>query len=57
ILQMVEAVIQANPAQVEQYKAGKTAVLQFFVGQLMKQSRGKANPQTAIKLFQEKLSQ
>ena len=51
----VDAVIAANPAQVEQYKAGKTAVLQFFVGQLMKQSRGKANPQTAIKLFQERL--
>lgn len=55
ILEMVDAVIAANPAQVEQYKAGKTAVLQFFVGQLMKQSRGKANPQTAIKLFQERL--
>ncbi len=55
ILQMVDAVIAANPAQVEQYKAGKTAVLQFFVGQLMKQSRGKANPKTAIKLFQDRL--
>ena len=55
ILEMVDAVIAANPAQVEQYRAGKTAVLQFFVGQLMKQSRGKANPQTAIKLFQERL--
>ena len=55
ILAMVDAVIAANPAQVEQYRGGKTAVLQFFVGQLMKQSRGKANPQTAIKLFQERL--
>ncbi len=56
ILEMVDAVIAANPAQVEQYKGGKTNVLQFFVGQLMKQSRGKANPQTAIKLFQERLN-
>ncbi len=56
ILEMVDAVIAANPAQVEQFKSGKTAVLQFFVGQLMKQSRGKANPQTAIKLFQERLN-
>lgn len=55
ILAMVDAVIAANPTQVEQYKGGKTNVLQFFVGQLMRQSRGKANPQTAIKLFQERL--
>ncbi|MDX1562937.1 MAG: Asp-tRNA(Asn)/Glu-tRNA(Gln) amidotransferase GatCAB subunit B, partial [Gammaproteobacteria bacterium] len=36
--------IDANPDQVEQYRAGKTQVLGFFVGQVMKASQGKANP-------------
>ena len=36
-------------------KEGKTAVLQYLVGQLMKLSRGKANPKLAIQMFQEKL--
>ncbi|MBQ8755117.1 MAG: Asp-tRNA(Asn)/Glu-tRNA(Gln) amidotransferase subunit GatB [Lentisphaeria bacterium] len=49
--------IAANPKQVEQYKAGNERVLQFFVGQVMKLSKGKANPQMAAeelkKLLQE----
>ena len=36
--------IAANPKQVEQYKAGKTTVLGFLVGQVMKASKGQANP-------------
>jgi aspartyl-tRNA(Asn)/glutamyl-tRNA(Gln) amidotransferase subunit B len=51
---VVEA-IENNPLQVEQYKSGKSTVLQFFVGQVMKVSRGKANPQIVIKLLKEKL--
>jgi aspartyl-tRNA(Asn)/glutamyl-tRNA(Gln) amidotransferase subunit B len=42
---LVAEVIAANPAQVEQYRSGKTQVLGFLVGQVMKASRGKANPQ------------
>jgi aspartyl-tRNA(Asn)/glutamyl-tRNA(Gln) amidotransferase subunit B len=42
---LVADVIAANPAQVEQYRAGKQQVLGFLVGQVMKASRGKANPQ------------
>jgi aspartyl-tRNA(Asn)/glutamyl-tRNA(Gln) amidotransferase subunit B len=42
---LVADVIAANPAQVEQFRAGKQQVLSFFVGQVMKASRGKANPQ------------
>ncbi|MEE8321257.1 MAG: Asp-tRNA(Asn)/Glu-tRNA(Gln) amidotransferase subunit GatB, partial [Gammaproteobacteria bacterium] len=45
IEKMVDDVIAANPGQVEQYRAGKDRVLGFFVGQIMKQSQGKANPQ------------
>jgi aspartyl-tRNA(Asn)/glutamyl-tRNA(Gln) amidotransferase subunit B len=42
---IVAEVLAANPAQVEQFKAGKQQVLGFLVGQVMKASRGKANPQ------------
>ncbi|MCP4179280.1 MAG: Asp-tRNA(Asn)/Glu-tRNA(Gln) amidotransferase subunit GatB [bacterium] len=51
----VKEAIKNNPAQVQQYKEGKTAVLQFFVGQVMKLSRGKANPQAVIKYLKSML--
>ena len=51
----VDQAIAANPAQVEQYRAGNAKVLQFLVGQVMKVSRGKANPQSVIALLKEKL--
>jgi len=41
---LVAEVIAANPDQVEQYRGGKTQVLGFLVGQVMKASQGKANP-------------
>jgi aspartyl-tRNA(Asn)/glutamyl-tRNA(Gln) amidotransferase subunit B len=41
---MVQQVIDANPEQLAQYRAGKTQVLGFLVGQVMKASQGKANP-------------
>ncbi len=44
IEKIVDAVIAANPAQVEQYQAGKDKLLGFFVGQVMKETGGKANP-------------
>jgi aspartyl-tRNA(Asn)/glutamyl-tRNA(Gln) amidotransferase subunit B len=40
----VDAVIAANPKQVEQFRQGKEKLLGFFVGQVMKQTQGKANP-------------
>ena len=55
IASFVDQVIAANPAQVQQYKEGKTAVIQYLVGQVMKTSRGKANPQMVLKLLKEKL--
>jgi len=45
IARIANEVIAANPKQLEQYRAGKTALLGFFVGQVMKQSGGRANPQ------------
>ena len=53
---IIDAVLAANPAQVEQFRSGKTGVLGFFVGQIMKQSGGKANPALVNKLLSEKLS-
>ncbi len=44
IEKIVDAVIAANPNQVEQYQAGKDKLLGFFVGQVMKETGGKANP-------------
>ncbi|MBZ5611812.1 MAG: Asp-tRNA(Asn)/Glu-tRNA(Gln) amidotransferase subunit GatB [Acidobacteriia bacterium] len=53
--QMVDEVIAANPKQVEQYKSGKTAVLGFLVGQVMKVSKGQANPAAVNELLRAKL--
>ncbi|HBM16004.1 MAG TPA: Asp-tRNA(Asn)/Glu-tRNA(Gln) amidotransferase GatCAB subunit B [Lentisphaeria bacterium] len=55
IVEFVKKAIADNPSQVTEYKAGKSAVLQYFVGQVMKLSRGKANPQSVIKLLKEQL--
>jgi aspartyl-tRNA(Asn)/glutamyl-tRNA(Gln) amidotransferase subunit B len=53
---MIDEVIAANPKQVEQYKGGKTTVLAFLVGQVMKASRGQANPGAVNELLRKKLS-
>ena len=47
--------IADNPAQVEQYHNGNEKLIQYFVGQVMKLSKGKANPQMVIELLKEKL--
>jgi aspartyl-tRNA(Asn)/glutamyl-tRNA(Gln) amidotransferase subunit B len=52
---LVAEVIAANPAQVEQYRSGKTQVLGFLVGQVMKASRGKANPQQVNDALRQQL--
>lgn len=55
IEKMVDDVIAANPDQVAEFKSGKEKLLAFFVGQVMKASRGKANPGELNKLLREKL--
>jgi aspartyl-tRNA(Asn)/glutamyl-tRNA(Gln) amidotransferase subunit B len=52
---VVEQVIAANPKQVEQYRSGKTTVLAFFVGQVMKATKGQANPAAVNEILREKL--
>ncbi|MBL8232907.1 MAG: Asp-tRNA(Asn)/Glu-tRNA(Gln) amidotransferase subunit GatB [Bryobacterales bacterium] len=53
---IVDDVIAANPKQVEQFKSGKTTVIGFFVGQIMKASRGQANPGLVNEILKRKLS-
>ena len=53
---LVEAVIAANPAQVEEYRAGKEKAFNFLVGQAMKASKGKANPAQVSQILRAKVS-
>jgi len=53
---LIDEVIANNPGQVEQYRAGKEQLLGFFVGQIMKASKGKANPAQVNELLKAKLA-
>ncbi|MBV8115128.1 MAG: Asp-tRNA(Asn)/Glu-tRNA(Gln) amidotransferase subunit GatB [Silvibacterium sp.] len=55
IEKMIDEVIAANPKQVEQYRGGKKTVAAFFVGQVMKLSKGQANPALLNELVTRKL--
>ena len=52
---LVIKVIMINTTQVEEYKAGKEAVLKYLVGQVMKESKGSANPQKVEEILKKKL--
>ncbi len=56
IEKIVDKVIEDHPKSVEQYRAGKTGTLGFFVGQVMKSTGGRANPQTVNDLLRKKLA-
>ena len=53
IKEIVQKIVDANPAQVQAYKNGKTNLLGFFVGQVMKETKGRANPKTVNELLRE----
>jgi aspartyl-tRNA(Asn)/glutamyl-tRNA(Gln) amidotransferase subunit B len=53
---VVNKVIEANPGQVAEYKAGKEKLIGFFVGQVMKETGGQANPGQVNKILKDKLS-
>jgi aspartyl-tRNA(Asn)/glutamyl-tRNA(Gln) amidotransferase subunit B len=55
LTQVVNEVIAANPDQVAKYRSGKDTLLQWFVGQVMRATRGKANPQVVRTLLEERL--
>jgi aspartyl-tRNA(Asn)/glutamyl-tRNA(Gln) amidotransferase subunit B len=52
---IIDEIVAANPKQLEQYRAGKKTVIGFFVGQVMKASKGQANPQVVNELLGKKL--
>ena len=54
---MVRKVIEANPSAVEDFRAGKDRAVTFLVGQIMKESRGRANPKETNRLLREELSE
>jgi len=53
---MCDEIIDANPEKVDQFKSGKDKLFGFFVGQVMKASKGSANPQAVNEILKEKLS-
>jgi aspartyl-tRNA(Asn)/glutamyl-tRNA(Gln) amidotransferase subunit B len=57
IKRMIDEVIAANPTQLDQYRSGKKTVIGFFVGQVMKASKGQANPQLVNELLKKQLEE
>ena len=55
IAAIVDEVLAANPDKVDQYRAGKTGLLGFFVGQVVRSSQGKANPQVVQRVLGARL--
>ena len=53
---LLETLLNNNPKQVEQYRAGKTQIKGFFVGQVMKETKGQANPKIVNQLLEELLN-
>jgi aspartyl-tRNA(Asn)/glutamyl-tRNA(Gln) amidotransferase subunit B len=56
IEKIIDEVIAANPKQVEQYRAGKTTILGFFVGQVMKATKGQAKPELVNEVLKKHLA-
>jgi aspartyl-tRNA(Asn)/glutamyl-tRNA(Gln) amidotransferase subunit B len=52
---IIDEIVTANPKQAEQYRAGKTTIIGFFVGQVMKASKGQAQPELVNELLKKKL--
>ena len=55
IKEIVQKIIDANPSQVEAYRGGKDKLFGFFVGQVMKETKGRANPQSVNEILKELL--
>ena len=53
----VDRILAANPKEAESYRGGKVGLLSFFVGQIMKETRGKANPKVVQEVLRKKLGQ
>jgi aspartyl-tRNA(Asn)/glutamyl-tRNA(Gln) amidotransferase subunit B len=56
LVAVIQEIIKNNPGQVAQFKGGKETVIMFFVGQVMKATKGRANPELVNKLLKEQLA-
>lgn len=56
LAEIIDKIIAANPDKLEQFRAGKTKLQGFFVGQIMKETGGKADPKLSNKILNEKLN-
>ncbi|MFN2165847.1 MAG: Asp-tRNA(Asn)/Glu-tRNA(Gln) amidotransferase subunit GatB [Anaerolineae bacterium] len=56
LAQVVQAVLDANPGEVQRYRDGKTSLLGWFMGQVMRETRGKANPDVVRRLIEQRLA-
>jgi aspartyl-tRNA(Asn)/glutamyl-tRNA(Gln) amidotransferase subunit B len=54
--ELIDRILAANPRQLSEYRSGKTKVFGFFVGQIMKETKGQANPKVVNDLLQKKLT-
>ena len=54
---VIESVLKENPQEVEKYRSGKDRVFGFFVGEVMKKTKGKANPAVVNQILKQKLSE
>ena len=55
LLTLIQAVLDENPTQLEQYRAGKDKLFGFFVGQMMRRTKGQANPAKVNELLRKQL--
>jgi aspartyl-tRNA(Asn)/glutamyl-tRNA(Gln) amidotransferase subunit B len=55
IARVIDGVLESHPNEIEEYRAGKEKLFGFFIGQVMKETRGKANPKIVNKILREKL--
>ncbi|MCC9135415.1 Asp-tRNA(Asn)/Glu-tRNA(Gln) amidotransferase subunit GatB [Pontibacter silvestris] len=56
LAQIVQSVVEENPAKVAEYKAGKQSLIGMFMGEIMKKTKGKADPKVANKLLRDSLN-
>jgi aspartyl-tRNA(Asn)/glutamyl-tRNA(Gln) amidotransferase subunit B len=57
IAEIVKGILEENSVQAEQYRAGKDKLFDFFVGQVMKKTRGKANPKLVGRILKRELAE
>lgn len=55
LVEIIDIILENNPKQIEDYKNGRTNLFDYFVGQVMKETRGKANPVITKEILKEKL--